>query len=117
MIGKLYALWRHRNTPVGELAEINRLLVKAGRRCAYDLAHAASSIRTDEPFVGSLTAGQFYHDRSKMWEDVFNPADDGKNYRDRLHMEIWNLEMKVERLEKLCKEHGIETSDKDELPF
>lgn len=117
MISRLIAIWRHWDTPMGDLAEINHLPIKAGRRCSYDLAHAASTIGFDKPFIGGLNASQFYHERAQMWEGAFNPGDDGKNYRDRLHMEIWNLEMKVERLEQLCKEHGIETLDKDDPPF
>jgi hypothetical protein len=110
---------------VAEYVELNRLLVKAGRRCAYDLKHAASSIHCaslGENKAARLERGSkdssFYHDRSYYWLGVFNPADDGKSYRDKLHHSIWDLESKIEEYKKLLKAHGIEDGiSADEIPF
>ena len=98
------ALWLD---PVPE--RVNReqleLVVKAGRRCAHDLAHAASDV-VYSPYPKDERS-KFWAERARHWEEVFYPGDDGKNYRSRLHREI-------ARLEQLCRDNGI---DPDELPF
>lgn len=87
-----------------------RLVTKAGRRCAYDLRHAACSV-TDP------VEQKVYYDRAHMWLRVFNPGNDGKNYRDELHREINRLERHVERLQELCDSHGIDHHSREDIPF
>lgn len=105
------------NAPVSiaDYAEINRLLIKAGRRCAYDLKHAAGSIFYSCPREAWETQGnrakedyEIYERRAHMWLDIFNPADDGKQYRDRLHHTIDDAERKLEIAIELLKTNGIE---------
>lgn len=87
------------------------LITKAGRRCAYDLLHAASCIRNERE-------AKIFHERAYMWLNVFNPGDDGKNYRHRLHREIEILEDHVAELQQLCAKHGIDhTKTGPDIPF
>lgn len=100
------------NDPLNDLIELNRLVVKAARRCAYDLGHAASEIKNSE-------YSTMFHDRHHMWLKVFNPADGGKNYRDELHYKIDSLENRIEKFMKLCDEKGVDYSSitYDDIPF
>jgi len=95
-------------TPEQAIKEQIQLLVKAGRRCAYDLRRSADLMSEDDTFTPIM------RDRATHWLTIFNPADDGKNYRHHLHNVIDRLESEVERLKKLCKDHGI--SDLDIMP-
>ena len=113
MIRTLALLWRQRNTPRAELVEINRLLVKAGRRCAYDLRHAADELSAS----GANDCAARYYDRASDWLSVFNPADDGKNYRDELHEEIGSLVAEIKRLKQLCRDNDIDPTNPKKLPF
>lgn len=109
-----------------ELYELNRLLFKAGRRCAYDLKHAAGHLW----FLGEklrrlgveddwrIEIYERYEQRSEMWLGVFNPGDDQKNYRDRLHDTIDSLETRVERYKELLEKHEIpDPFDDEQIPF
>lgn len=88
------------------------LLVKAGRRCAYDLKHATDFMKGDDDLRDALVKSY------EKWLTVFNPGDDGKNYRHRLHHTIIELDRKCETLMAICKRNKIETPwDEDELPF
>lgn len=99
-------------TPEGAIKEQLSLIVKAARRCAYDLRHAADMIPFEDTF------SKVFRDRADHWLTVFNPADDGKNYRHRLHYDILDLESEVERLKKLCEAHGISHIDVNrDIPF
>lgn len=104
--------WKHRNDTRFEFFEQYTLILKAARRCGYDLHHAAAnmfwSTTEDKEY-------KFYADRADGWLDIFSPTG-AKDYRHKLHMDIWNLEMKVKKLQKLCDENGIE-HDGDEIPF
>ncbi len=97
-------------TPQDAQSELLELITKAARRCAYDLRHAANTIRNNDD------ACKMYDDRAEMWLSVFNPDNGPKNYRAGLHDEIWNLESRVAELEKLCEKNGIHY-DKSKLPF
>ena len=112
--------------PDSELRELNRLLVKAGRRSAYDLKHAANDLHVMSNLLKQygyenerrLEEHNFYLDRACMWLAIFSPADDGKSYRDRLHQRIYDLEMLIEKYQKLLNELGIEDPIRaDEIPF
>lgn len=99
------------STPAESLCmiqETNRLVIKAARRCAYDLKHAAAGQRDREE-------GELYENRARMWLTIFDPADEGKSYRDRLHMTITNLEDKVSKYRKWFKERVIQDPHPDEI--
>ncbi|MDS1141764.1 hypothetical protein RE432_15085 [Pusillimonas sp. SM2304] len=93
-------------TPEGAQRELMELIVKAGRRCAYDLAHAADWL----PDPGSQAT---YRARAKMWINIFDPANGPKDYRHRLHQEIFMLERRIERLKALCIKHGVDANHPD----
>lgn len=106
LLAWIRAHWRTQN----ETDELLRLVVKAGRRCAYDLSHCAGGNREPEE-------AQIFHERAQYWLTLFNPADDGKNYRDRLHTEIYNLEREAKRLRKLLIQNNIPHDDPESIPF
>jgi hypothetical protein len=99
-------------TPQEAQNEYVELLVKAGRRCAYDLSHAADSIEAP-------TYKEFARERAELWLKVFNPADDRKNYRHHLHNVIYELERQIDKLVARCAEHNVDVSDitSHEIPF
>lgn len=101
------ALWLE-PTPDRYLVEQLELVTKAARRCAHDLNHAAADVY----FAAGTReiSAKFWQDRADMWRRVFYPGNDGKNYRHRLHAEL-------ERLEQLCRDHGIDPTDPDSIPF
>lgn len=103
--------WKHRDDTRFEMLQQYTLVLKAARRCGYDLRHAADSFFRIE----NAADHRFYSDRAEGWLDIFAPTG-AKDYRHRLHMDIWELEMKVEKLKKLCEENGIE-HDADDIPF
>jgi hypothetical protein len=113
------------NLTVADYREINRLLIKAGRRCAYDLKHAAGDLGMCQMKFERLGVSpphpdqhRFFSERAYHWQSIFNPADDGKSYRDQLHMTIWSLESQVEKYEKLLEEKGIHDPIlSDKIPF
>lgn len=100
MIRKIKSWWRWRNTPHAHLIEVHDLTVLAARRCAYDLKHAAAEI-------GESRYGTDYHGRAYLWLDIFSPADGGKQYRHRLHHEIYELEAQVRNYREFLKERDI----------
>jgi hypothetical protein len=107
--------WKYRNTPFFELADQYSLLLKAARRCSYDMSHCSSELdmalsRTNEKAIID------FHERSRMWLGLFNP-DGGKDYRHRLHHDINNLDLEISRLKRLCDEHKINHEDPDRIPF
>lgn len=100
-------------TPEQATSEYIELLMKAGRRCAYDLRHAADSIENDSEFRNIM------YKRASHWQTVFNPANEQKNYRHKLHNMIDELEDINAQLIKRCKANGIDVSDleDDDIPF
>lgn len=86
--------------------EINRLVTRAGRRCTRDFRHAIDHIPDDDPNKVR------YQERQRFWADTFW---DCASYRDGLHLEMWELESKVRKLEKQLKDAGIQPET--ELPF
>lgn len=97
-------------SPEAAQREIYELIVKAGRRCAYDLAHAAGEIDDRE-------MSKHFHARSHMWLDVFYMEDGGKQYRHKLHHIISMQDMVINRYRELAKEHGLNNDFDGELPF
>ena len=72
------------------LLEQYTLVLKAARRCAYDLGHAASECKDRD-------MGKLYHARHNMWLEIFSPTG-GKDYRHDLHRQIAQLEREIEDL-------------------
>lgn len=101
--------------PADLQSELLRLMVRAGRRCAHDLAHAADEMAL--PLAQRKDAAQAWHERAQMWARIFYPTSGPKDYRDELHHEIWRLEQEVARLRELCRERGIDPDDGNALPF
>ena len=101
-------------TPEEAQNEYIELLVKAGRRCAYDLSHAADLVESYSPEIKET-----FRLRAKHWQKVFNPGNDHKNYRAQLHAYIDQLEYKTHKLIKLLEERGIDHSEitQDDIPF
>ncbi|MFK4705933.1 hypothetical protein ABIC83_002772 [Roseateles asaccharophilus] len=99
-----------RRGSLDDLHETLELTVKAGRRCAHDLDHAADEIRDAEQ-------REFFRQRARMWLAIFYPDKGPKNYRAELHLTISRLEGQVARLRSLCDEHGIDHNDPDGIPF
>lgn len=101
-------------TPLDAQNELMELIVKAGRRCAYDLRHAADFIPASEAEFRDIMYARAAH-----WLKVFNPGDDHKNYRHHLHMVIMNRDALIEQLIKRCEDNGINVEDlKDsDIPF
>lgn len=99
-----------RKTPQADLAEIHELIVLAARRCAYDLNHCSEEL-------GVSRYGIDYGAKARNWLSIFNAGEGGKHYRHRLHMEIINLEIEIERLQKKLEENGIDYEDPNGVPF
>lgn len=98
-------------TPEQAQRELNDLLVKSGRRCAYDLRHAADLIVDGE-------MSKMFYERSQYWLGIFNPGNDQKNYRHRLYNTIEELELRIAKLQERCEDNGINIDDlKDDFPF
>lgn len=76
------------------------LITKAARRCAHDLAHAASYIE-DAEVSKDISA------RAQMWRSTFYPAGDTKNYRHQLHHQIDERDRYIDKLEAMLVEAGI----------
>jgi len=93
-------------TPEAAQRELMELVVKAGRRCAYDLAHAADSLSD---------SGQrdIFRARAQHWLGIFNPANGPKDYRHRLHQELVMQDFRIERLKALCIKHGVAANHPD----
>lgn len=100
-----------------ELYALNRLLVKAGRRCAYDMKHMVSimsSMSQTLKLYGHeewrMHEHERYQARAENWLQIFNPADDGGDYRDRLHHQISDLQTQIGKYKELLAKHNIEDS-------
>ncbi len=95
---------------MGFLLEEHDLLIRAARRCAYDLGHAASDVK--DPIFS-----QMYHDAHYHWLDIFEKGGEGgKHYRHRLHGEISRLEFQIKKIREILKENNLEDPTK-EIPF
>jgi hypothetical protein len=113
-VGRLRALFNP-SCPTGMQRELMRLMIRAGRRCAHDLAHAADEMAL--PLAQRPDAAKLWADRAQMWAQIFYPVGGPKDYRDELHLQIWRLEQEVVRLRALCKKHGVESGDEHATPF
>lgn len=82
--------------------ELFELIVKAGRRCAYDLDHAAGMILHDPYFRNKLG------ERAKYWLTIFDPADGPKDYQSRLMNRAETAEYRLEKALALLDKHKID---------
>lgn len=112
MINYFKRIFKRNSTPVSELMQLNELLLKSGRRCAYDLRHVYESLEFYDPELALI-----FNKRYEIWEKIFNPADIGKEYKDSLNQKINILELEIFRLRKLCEEHKIDYQDPNGVPF
>lgn len=103
--------WLTKTAGVADYKEVNRLLIKAGRRAAYDLLHAADSLWRQ----GKIDISEYYRNRANMWLGIFNPLDDGIHYRDQLHMEISQLKNTVDRYRQYIKDNNLKYPDFDSI--
>lgn len=104
-------------TPEAARREQNELLLKAARRCAYDLKHCAETL-TVQGSIGDRNIGTMFARRADMWIAIFVPEDGPKDYRHRLHAAIVDKDRTIDKLVARCKEHGIATGDiVEECPF
>jgi hypothetical protein len=103
--------WKHRNDKFYELAETYALVLKAARRCNYDLGHAIGQMKGAD----TKTREMFYNGYN-MWKKIFSP-DGGKNYRHELHQAIAELEMHIRRLNKQIQGAGLVPVGSDDVPF
>lgn len=117
MITKLRHWWNLRRDTAAELRQLNELMVKSARRCAYDLRHAASYLSMTGENGKIPPECEIFHERSRHWLSVFNPADGGKNYRSKLINDIEELHDEVDRLEKLCRDNNIDPTNPKRFPF
>jgi len=79
------------------------------RRCTYDLAHATSFMGENDKWRDNFQSA------AKHYQNIFTPWG-GKEYRLELHGKLYDLDNKVSKLEKLCKDNNIELPY-DEMPF
>jgi hypothetical protein len=91
-------------------SELLELTIKAARRCTHDFAHAVDDIWDAE-------RQKQWRARAQMWGGIFYPAAGYKDYRHRLHRDIGALEIEIDRLKAVCREHGINPDDPDGTPF
>lgn len=111
MFKKLRIRWALRKCTEPEVREMLTLLILAGRRVTHDLGHAISDLRPDSFLTDRL------HAKHEHWMKVFYPDDGSKNYRSRLHYELNDAYARIEQLEKLCREKGIDPADRNAIPF
>jgi hypothetical protein len=102
---------REEKVPLDHLVEQHSLLIKAARRCAYDLRHCIQEIPESNY---KYSSPEWWGERANMWVDIFT-EDGAKNYRHKLHSEIFKMECEVNRLEKLLDANNIE--HKKDIPF
>lgn len=107
--------WKHRNDTRFEFFEQYTLILKAARRCAYDMNHCASDLSMANSQTGKKSLFD-YHEMSQMWQELFSPTG-GKDYRHRLHLNAWELESEIKRLKRLCADNNIDSTDPDGIPF
>lgn len=80
--------WFRNLTDTRRQAQINRLMVRAARRCTRDLKHAVGEIENPE-------RARRYRTKVEMWIETFW---DCSQYRDQLHQELDQLESERDKL-------------------
>lgn len=102
-----FLFWKKAPAPLDVLAEQLEVVIKAGRRCAYDLKHAASDVNDPE-------MRRIFSSRADTWLTIFAPVDGPKDYVSRLNREINQLQRDIRALKAEAKKHGL---DFDYLDF
>ncbi len=88
-----------------DTVETLELTIRAARRCAYDLGHAADLIALGRMNEEMAT---LFRERSKHYIGLFQSGNSMKDYRHRLHDEINEHESTIERLRAVLAEHKID---------
>lgn len=86
---------------LSDTIEILELTIRAARRCAYDLKHAAEMVK-DKYFT------DIFRDNAQHYVKLFQSGNECKDYRHRLHRTISEHEITIERLRKVLEENKIE---------
>ncbi|MBG7006650.1 hypothetical protein I5G20_14835 [Pseudomonas aeruginosa] len=110
---------KRRRCNKSELIEINELILKAARRQNYDLCHLISYLGDgNDPVVIDILKKE-YSEIYTYYKSVFDPADFGKNYKNKLHNDLLEAMTKIDKFKELCEKHNIDYSHivEDEIPF
>ena len=110
MIKRLLRRWLDVSQPEDGLAETLAITVRCARRCAYDLAHAADFVRDPQ-------WERIYVERATHWQRLFSSGASMKDYRLRLHSQIDEQEVLIERLRAALKVATGSEYLPDEVPF
>ena len=86
-----------------EAVETLELTIRSARRCAYDLRHAAEMLEDRETSI-------MFRERADHYVKLFQSGNSMKDYRHGLHRTIDSLEIKVDSLKAILKEHNIPDS-------
>ncbi len=92
-------LFRKEVDPFQVLIVDYEILIRAARRCAYDLCHAADYIPSDEFVAAEL------RERGQHWAELFAKGNPGKDYRNQLHHRINELATALEKANDYCKKN------------
>jgi len=84
-------LFRKEVDPFQVLIVEYEILIRAARRCAYDLCHAVDSIPSDDFSAPEL------RERAHRWRVLFAKGNPGKDYRNTLHHRIDDLETALDK--------------------
>lgn len=105
-------------SPVRIQREMFELIVKAGRRCAHDLAHCSSDVlyAANRP-EHSVEQSRMWHAQARHWETIFYTENGAKDYHAKLAMRVDKAERTIERLREHCRKHGIIEWLDDDIPF
>lgn len=90
-----------------ELMEAHNILIRAARRCAYDLRHAAALI--DKDHWSDLK--QHLRRNAEHWVALFQSGNSVKDYQIQLHHEIEIRDRKILELKNLLRENGIDPQE------
>lgn len=102
--------------PIKFQQELYELLIKAARRCAYDLGHASQDINRDVTHWSGESGQQYWNDKHYSWLRIFSP-DGMKLYRHELHYDIDRLATLVDNYREWFKDANIEDPIYDGIPF
>lgn len=103
--------------PAHEYRVQHEFLLRLARRCAFDMAHAVDFISPSNPIARELG----YRERAEWWISVFHTGNPGKDYRNKVVMELNDAERTIETLITLCEEHNVPIpstiTEKYRMPF
>ena len=112
----LHRLWMKTrlwwNGPNDTLLDDYECLVRLARRCAYDFSHASDFIPTPSRPKIYWDPGIEWGARAQMWTGLFAKGNPGKDYRQRVVMDLEIAEKDRDDLIDFIKEKGL----LDEIP-